>query len=129
MKYLLVSIAIICSSFSLAAQEQKARPAKTPADIAKMRSEHLKTKLNLNEEQTSKIYQVILDEEKEKESDRISRKARAEKNQETIKKVLTPEQLKEFNLLKEKRSDVRKQNRSKVRSHKRTPQDNRPIEK
>ncbi len=129
MKNIILSLVILCGSLIVSGQDSQSKSEKTPAEIATMRSEQLKIKLNLSDEQKSKIYQIILDEEKEKESNRINRTERAKKNQESIKKVLTPEQLKEFELLKEKRSDARKQHRLKARGTNKTPADKKAIEK
>ena len=129
MKNIAILIAILFSAMLLSAQDSKPASGKTSAEIAQMRSEHLKMKLNLSEEQTAKIYKVLLDEEKEKEIDRKNRKAKSETNQENIKKVLTPEQLKEFERLMENRSNQRQQHRSGRRAFNRTPADKNSIEK
>ncbi|TAH42170.1 MAG: hypothetical protein EYC69_06445 [Bacteroidetes bacterium] len=128
MKNTCLLVCFLFTSFIMYGQDSVSKTEKTPADIAKIRSEHLGAKLNLSEDQKSKVYQIILEEEKEKESERIKRNARTKKNQESIKKVLTPEQLKEFELLKEKRTDARKQHRQKMRGNLKTPADKKTIE-
>lgn len=111
-------------------RERGERP--TPEKMAEKRSQMMKEKLGLSDEQYNKVYAINLEEaktmqgkfeakRKEREANREVMKKEMEANRKAynqkLEKVLTPEQLKTFeNLKKERRKNMRNKARKSKRS-------------
>lgn len=86
MKYLSLLIALLFASNIVFSQDRKTKTHKTPEQKAQMKADHMKTKLDLSEEQRDQVYQLALTEEKVIEVERTARKERKLKNEVSLKK-------------------------------------------
>jgi hypothetical protein len=109
-------------------KEKKNRPKKTPEERATLISERLKTELNLTDDQHTSVYNIFLDAQKQREIDKQTygndkeafKKARKETNQkvrESMKSVLTQDQI-------TKLKELRKQNKIKHKQYKKNKLNN-----
>jgi len=120
--YVLAFLALSVSSF---AQDKDSKVSKTPEEKAKIRTERLKTSLNLTDDQYSRIYNLNLQRIKEsqefRENNAKMREERGKKNEEyrsSFKSILTDEQKTAMkNMHKEKKFKKGHRNRQHHKGH------------
>ncbi len=88
------------------------RDKKSPEERAKIVTEKMTKKLNLNEQQASKIYSLTLNEAKERDAimskNREARLLKHEAKDKEMHSILTPEQYTQYQKMKEDRKGKRK---------------------
>lgn len=96
-------------------QRTSERTQRTPEEMAKASADRLTQKLQLNANQQKEVYAITLEQAKKAEEKKELNKSRMEEmlkernaQQEKLKSILTPEQLKAFN---DSRASVRNNNR------------------
>ncbi|NNC85182.1 MAG: hypothetical protein HKN75_03810 [Bacteroidia bacterium] len=101
-------VLMIVAAFFMAgnvfAQDTKERADRPSVEErAQKRTDLLKEKLSLNEAQSQSVYNVMLEQEKQKAAERENRKMRAEKTDMNMHNILDEKQLAEYKVMKEKR--------------------------
>lgn len=101
-------ITLIIAAFFMAgnlfAQDTKeAHEKPSVEERAQKRTDHLKEKLTLNDAQIQSVYNVMLEQEKQKEMERNNRKMRATKVDMNMQDILDDKQLAEYNVMRENR--------------------------
>ncbi|HNS13456.1 MAG TPA: hypothetical protein PKM97_12645 [Bacteroidia bacterium] len=107
---------------------QETKTPKSPAELARSRTDHMKTKLNLSEEQSEKVYKLNLEHLTFEQQENEKRKERLKKHESNIKSILDPDQSKKFEEFQSKRKENKGQRKaSQKRMH--MPSDPEPDEK
>lgn len=102
---------ILCQSSAFAQQEVRKQPP-SPEARAKRQTAEMKVRLNLDDNQTSKVYDVLLQREKDTAQKREQNKKRNRTDKDKIESLLSEEQRKEFKKMQEE-----KRERAKARRH------------
>ena len=101
--FLVLCIAFTCLTGIVAAQDkEKQTPKLTAEQRTEKRVTHLKEKLNLTTEQAAKVKNLILAQEKIRESNREELKDSHQKMMGEMEKILTPQQMENLKALQEK---------------------------
>lgn len=108
MKNTFLILLMLIGSLNMSTQGQKNDAQKSPIEIAQMRADLMKVKLNLTEEQRNQVYKLVLDEAKTKEAERKAQQIRIQQNDAAFKKILTEEQYNKFTELNSKRRERQK---------------------
>ncbi len=90
---------------AMAQDQEKQKPKLTAEQRADMRVSHLKEKLNLTPEQSSKMRELLLAQEKIREADIKEVKESRQKMIGEMENILTPQQMAKFKELQEKQKE------------------------
>jgi hypothetical protein len=108
-------IAVLFSASYMYAQDQDPKPKKTPEERAATMADRMKKNLELTDEQYNSVYPLLLEAAKQKDADREqiraikqSAKERFEKNEASLKEILTPDQFNKYQEHKKKMLEKRK---------------------
>jgi protein CpxP len=121
MKKIILTVAIAVTAFTASYAQKGNRSELTPEQKAEKVATNLKTKLSLTDEQKTKVYQVEVDRMKKADewrkanqeamkSKRQEREAFMKSNDDKLQQILTPDQKKTYETLREKR-------RSEMKGH------------
>jgi protein CpxP len=119
MKKIFLTVAIAVTAFTASFAQKGNKTALTPEQKAEKVTAHLKTKLALTDEQKTKVYQVEVDRLKKAEewhkanheamkSKKDERQAFMKANDEKLEKILTVDQRKAYQAMKEEKKANRK---------------------
>jgi len=119
MKKFLLITAISVLTFGLASAQdkvttkpEKIQQDKSPEERAAQRAGVLKKQLNLSDEQTRQVQQLILERDRKHVAEREKIKTNQEEFLSGIDKILNEEQRKKFNEIQEQRKERAKQHRT-----------------
>lgn len=101
---------LLLSQISAFAQQENRKQASNPEAKAKRQTAEMKVRLNLNDDQTAKVYEVLLSREQELAQKRDLARQSNQTAQNKIESILNEDQKKEFTKMKEE-----KRERAKVR--------------
>jgi protein CpxP len=121
-KTILLLIACFVYHTGLHAQQKKAKQP-SPEVRAERRTEYLKSKLVLTDAQYSKVYELILQNEKTKTADQAKTKEQRSSIDKQMKAILSPEQQEKYEAMKEDRKEKVKANMEKDRTNHKTEQE------
>jgi protein CpxP len=119
MKKIILTVAIALTAFTASYAQKEKKPKLTPEQRAEKVASNLKTKLSLSDEQQKKVYQLEVDKMKKAEdwrktnheamkSKREERQAFLKANDEKLQQVLTADQKKAYEAMRqEKKSDMK----------------------
>jgi len=107
MKKSILLLTYFLSITLISAQEPISKIRKEPAELARTRTDHMKARLNLSEEQSEKIFKLNLNQIKVEQQENAIRRERLIKHESDIKSVLDPVQLKMFEELRSKQKGNR----------------------
>lgn len=122
MKKIILTVAIALTAFTASYAQKDNKPKLTPEQRAEKVASNLKTKLALSDEQQKKVYQIEVDKMKKAEewrkanheamkSKREERQAFMKANDAKLQEVLTSDQKKTYEALRQER-------KSEMRNHK-----------
>lgn len=104
------------------AQQKKAKQP-SPEVRAERRTEYLKSKLLLSDEQNSKVYDLMLQNEKTRSADQAKTREQRAAFDKQLKSILNPEQQEKYEAMKEDRKEKVKANMEKDRTINKTEQE------
>jgi hypothetical protein len=119
MKKIILTVAIALTAFTASYAQKENKPKLTPEQRAEKVASNLKTKLSLSDEQQKKVYQIEVDKMKKAEdwrkanheamkSKRDERQAFLKANDEKLQQVLTADQKKAYEAMRqEKKSEMK----------------------
>jgi Spy/CpxP family protein refolding chaperone len=127
MKKIILTVAIALTAFTASYAQKGDRTQLTPEQKAEKVATNLKEKLSLSDDQKSKVYQLEVDRMKKAaewrkdnheamKSQMEERKAFMKENDEKLEKILTPDQKKAYDTMREERKTHMKDRRGKHRS-------------
>lgn len=105
-------VLIMLSQTSAFAQQESRKQQPSPEARAKRQAAEMKVRLNLNDDQTSKVYDILLSRENEMAQKREKIQQSNRTHQSKIESLLNEEQKKEFKKMQEE-----KRERVKARRH------------
>lgn len=119
-----IFLLLACFAFhtGVHAQQKKAKQP-SPEVRAERRTEYLKSKLILTDAQYSKVYELILQNEKTKTADQAKTKEQRSSFDKQMKSILNPEQQEKYEAMKEDRKEKVKANMEKDRTINKTEQE------
>lgn len=121
-KTILLLIACFVYHTGLHAQQKRVKQP-SPEVRAERRTEYLKSKLVLTDAQYSKVYELILQNEKTKTADQAKTKEQRSSIDKQMKAILSPEQQEKYEAMKEDRKEKVKANMEKDRTIHKTEQE------
>jgi len=119
MKKIILTVAIALTAFTASYAQKDNKPKLTPEQRAEKVTSNLKTKLSLSDEQQKKVYQIEVDKMKKADewrkanqeamkSKREERQAFMKANEEKLQDVLTADQKKNYEAMRqEKKSEMK----------------------
>lgn len=105
---LMVGIFMLGISTLVQAQRSTERKPATPEQRAERRTALLKDKLLLTEDQQKEVYTATLKQEQQRNRDRDEMKQNREAFENDLQRILTPEQMKKYEALKEQKKEEAK---------------------
>jgi protein CpxP len=122
MKKIILTVAIAVTALTASYAQKGNKAELTPEQKAEKMATKLKTKLSLTDEQKTKVYQVEVDRMKKAEewhkankeamsSKKEERQAFMKQNDEKLEKILTPDQKKAYEAMREQRKSEMKNHR------------------
>lgn len=99
----MILVAFIMSGNVFAQDTKEALERPSVEERAQKRTDHLKEKLALNDAQIQPVYNVILEQEKQKEMERENRKMRASRVDNNMQDILNEKQLAAYTEMKKNR--------------------------
>ena len=131
MKKIILTVAIALTAFTASYAQKDNKPKLTPEQRAEKVASNLKTKLSLSDEQQKKVYQIEVDKMKKAEewrkanhetmkAKRDERQAFLKANDEKLQQVLTADQKKTYEAIRQERKSEMKDHKGHHRRGQKT---------
>jgi predicted nucleic acid-binding Zn-ribbon protein len=112
LKMKILALVLMISTIAFGQKQERNRGNLSPEERAQRRSETLKAKLQLTDEQTTKVYNELLANEKAMQQQREEMKKARQKHDEAMKNILTPAQYEQLKSMQEQRREMMKNRRN-----------------